>query len=66
MEVFEEGRFTPGVINMIMGDPEMITDTVLALQTLLEFTLQDLPLFLKIFGKKLVKIYTSIKPILEL
>ena len=30
MEVFEEAGLPPGVINMIMGDPEMITDTVLA------------------------------------
>lgn len=30
MEVFEKAGLPPGVINMIMGDPEMITDTVLA------------------------------------
>ena len=30
MEVFEEAGLPPGVINMIMGDPEMITGTVLA------------------------------------
>ena len=30
MEVFEEAGLPPGVINMVMGDPEMITDTVLA------------------------------------
>ena len=29
MEVFEEAGLPPGVINMVMGDPEMITDTVL-------------------------------------
>ena len=30
MEVFEEAGLPPGVINMVMGDPEMITDTLLA------------------------------------
>lgn len=30
MEIFEEAGLPPGVINMVMGDPEMITDTVLA------------------------------------
>jgi 1-pyrroline-5-carboxylate dehydrogenase len=30
MEVFEEAGLPPGVINMVMGNPEMITDTVLA------------------------------------
>lgn len=30
MQVFEEAGLPPGVINMIMGDPVMITDTVLA------------------------------------
>ena len=30
MEVFEEAGVPAGVINMVMGDPEMITDTVLA------------------------------------
>ena len=29
MEVFEEAGVPAGVINMIMGDPEMITDTIL-------------------------------------
>ena len=29
MEVFEEAGLPPGVINMVMGDPEMITDSVL-------------------------------------
>lgn len=29
MEVFEEAGLPPGVINMVMGDPEMITNTVL-------------------------------------
>jgi 1-pyrroline-5-carboxylate dehydrogenase len=30
MEVFEEAGLPPGVINMVMGDPAMVTDTVLA------------------------------------
>ena len=30
MEVFEEAGLPPGVINMVMGDPAMITDIVLA------------------------------------
>ena len=30
MEVFEEAGLPPGVINMVMGDPEMITNTVIA------------------------------------
>ena len=30
MEVFEAAGLPPGVINMVMGDPEMITNTVLA------------------------------------
>ena len=30
MEVFQEARVPAGVINMIMGDPVMITDTILA------------------------------------
>ncbi|MGB2476039.1 MAG: aldehyde dehydrogenase family protein, partial [Flavobacteriaceae bacterium] len=30
MEVFEEAGLPPGVINMVMGDPEMITNTVLS------------------------------------
>jgi 1-pyrroline-5-carboxylate dehydrogenase len=30
MEVFQEAGVPAGVINMVMGDPEMITDTVLA------------------------------------
>src|SRR5690606_21431720 len=30
MEVFKEAGIPDGVINMVMGDPEMITDTVLA------------------------------------
>jgi 1-pyrroline-5-carboxylate dehydrogenase len=30
MDVFQEAGVPPGVINMVMGDPEMITDTVLA------------------------------------
>ena len=30
MEVFQEAGVPPGVINMVMGDPVMITDTVLA------------------------------------
>lgn len=30
MEVFEEAGIPPGVINMVMGDPEMITSTVLS------------------------------------
>ena len=30
MEIFEEAGLPDGVINMIMGDPEMITNTVLA------------------------------------
>lgn len=30
MEVFEEAGMPPGVINMVMGDPAMITDSILA------------------------------------
>lgn len=30
MEVFEAAGLPPGVINMVMGDPEMITNTVIA------------------------------------
>lgn len=30
MEVFEKAGLPPGVINMVMGEPEMITNTVLA------------------------------------
>src|SRR5690606_30548945 len=30
MEVFKEARVPDGVINMVMGDPQMITDTLLA------------------------------------
>lgn len=30
MEVFEEAGLPPGVINMVMGEPEMVTDTVLS------------------------------------
>lgn len=30
MEVFKEAGLPDGVINMVMGDPEMITDTILA------------------------------------
>ncbi|APG60216.1 L-glutamate gamma-semialdehyde dehydrogenase [Christiangramia salexigens] len=30
MEVFKEAGMPDGVINMVMGDPEMITDTILA------------------------------------
>lgn len=30
IEVFEEAGLPPGVINMVMGEPEMITNTVLA------------------------------------
>ncbi|QED36232.1 L-glutamate gamma-semialdehyde dehydrogenase [Antarcticibacterium arcticum] len=30
MEVFQEAGVPPGVINMVMGDPVMITDTILA------------------------------------
>jgi 1-pyrroline-5-carboxylate dehydrogenase len=30
MEIFKEAGLPDGVINMVMGDPEMITDTVLA------------------------------------
>ena len=30
MEVFQEAGVPAGVINMVMGDPEMITDTILA------------------------------------
>ena len=30
MEVFEEAGLPPGVINMVMGDPAMVTDTVLS------------------------------------
>lgn len=30
MEIFQEAGLPDGVINMVMGDPEMITDTILA------------------------------------
>jgi 1-pyrroline-5-carboxylate dehydrogenase len=30
LEVFEEAGIPPGVINMVMGDPEMVTSTVLS------------------------------------
>ena len=66
MEVFEEAGLPPGVINMIMGDPEMITDTVLASPDFAGIHFTGSTFVFKIFGKKLVKTYTNIKPILGL
>ena len=62
MEVFEEAGVPAGVINMVMGDPEMITDTVLASRILPEFISPVQHTYLRIFGQKLVQIFTLIKP----
>ena len=66
MEVFEEAGLPAGVINMVMGDPAMITETVLASPDFAGIHLQDPPLSLKIFGKKLGRTSTTTKPIQEL
>jgi len=52
MEVFKEAGVPDGVINMVMGDPEMITDTVLASPDFagIHFT-GSTPVFKGIWGK---------------
>jgi 1-pyrroline-5-carboxylate dehydrogenase len=52
IEVFKAG-VPDGVINVVFGDPGMITDTVLASRDFGESTLQDRLMSLKIFGLKL-------------
>jgi 1-pyrroline-5-carboxylate dehydrogenase len=52
MEVFKEAGVPDGVINMVMGDPEMITDTILASPDFagIHFT-GSTPVFKGIWGK---------------
>ena len=53
MDIFEEAGLPDGVINMIFGDPEMITNQVYPQMNLLVSILLALLQYLKIFGKKL-------------
>ena len=53
VDLFKEAGLPDGVINVVYGDPVMITDTVLLLQISLDCTLQDLHMFSNIYGNKL-------------
>ena len=66
MEVFEEAGLPPGVINMIMGDPEMITDTVLASPDFAGIHFTGSTFVFKNIWQKIGQNIHSIKPILEL
>ena len=52
MDIFEEAGLPDGVINMIFGDPEMITNQTLSQTSLLVYILLCQLLFSKIFGIK--------------
>jgi len=65
LEVFKEAGVPPGVINMIMGDPVMITEKLLGMQISVAYTLQARQKSLKICGKKLGTTSTSTKLIRE-
>jgi acyl-CoA reductase-like NAD-dependent aldehyde dehydrogenase len=65
MEIFKEAGLPDGVINMVMGDPVMITDTILATVILAGSILQEAQMCLKVSGRKLEITFTIIKPIRE-
>ena len=52
MDIFKEAGLPDGVITLVSGDPEMITDIVLKHPSLLACTLQVQHLFFKIYGRK--------------
>ena len=52
MDIFREAGLPDGVINMVFGDPEMITNTILENLIFQVFILQVQQKFSKIFGKK--------------
>ena len=66
VDLFKEAGLPDGVINVVYGDPVMITDTVLASPDFLDCILQVLRMFSKIYGNKLETTSTFTKHILEL
>ena len=52
MDIFREAGLPDGVINMVFGDPEMITNTILENSNFSGIHLQVQQKFSKIFGKK--------------
>ena len=52
MDIFRESGLPDGVIYMVFGDPEMITDTIIENKIFLAFTLQDQQMSLEVSGKK--------------
>ena len=65
MDIFEEAGLPDGVINMIFGDPEMITNQALSSNEFAGIHFTGLLQYLKIFGKKLEIILIFIKIIRE-
>ena len=51
MDVFRESGLPDGVINMVFGEPEMITDTILESKDFSGSTLQDQQMSLEIYGE---------------
>jgi 1-pyrroline-5-carboxylate dehydrogenase len=51
MQIFKEAGLPNGVINMVMGDSGMITETHWPVQILQEYTSQDLQVFNDIWAK---------------
>jgi 1-pyrroline-5-carboxylate dehydrogenase len=65
MQIFKEAGLPNGVINMVMGDSGMITETYWPVQILQEYTSQDLQAFNDIWAK-LEPTSANTKPIQEL
>ena len=66
VDIFKEAGLPDGVINVVYGDPVMITKVALDSPVSPESTTQDPPMYLRNCGNKLETIYTNTKPILGL
>ena len=66
IDIFKEAGLPKGVINVVFGDPVMITDTVLASPDFAGIHYTGSTFVLKKFGQKLEVTSTNTKPIQEL
>jgi hypothetical protein len=65
VDVFKEAGLPDGVINVVYGDPVMISDTVLPARIFQESTLQAPRMFSNPFGNRSETTSTTIKPTQE-